>query len=94
MGGESSTPDIVKSLVSLQTLNRDKVKVKEMEVKNSGRELAIQIKGQVISDSYNELQGRFRKLADDIKAIEGIQGVSEKLDLVSKEFSIELTWRQ
>lgn len=94
MGGESSTPDIVKSLVSLQILSRDKVKVKEMEVKNSGRELAIQIKGQVISDSYNELQGRFRKLADDIKAIEGIQGVSEKLDLVSKEFSIELTWRQ
>jgi hypothetical protein len=91
---ESATPDIQRSLVTLQTLNREKIRVKDMEVKNIGRELALQIKGNIAANSYGELQSCFRKLVDDIKAVEGIQGVTEKLDLVSKDFSIELTWKQ
>jgi hypothetical protein len=91
---ESATPDIQKSLVVLQTLNRDKVKVKDIEIKNTGRELALQIKGHISANTYNELQSLFRKLADDIRVAEGVQGVSEKLDLINKDFSVELTWKQ
>lgn len=94
LNSESSSPDVHKFLVSLQVLNRDKVKVKDIEIKNSGQELTFQVKGQIASNSYSELQSRFRKLVDDVKQVEGVQGVSEKLDLVSRDFSIELTWRQ
>jgi hypothetical protein len=94
LNNEMSAPDMHKSLVSLQALNRDKVKVKDIEIKNTGIELAFQIKGQISSSSYGELQSRFRKLVDDMRSIDGVIGVSEKLDLVSKDFTIELTWRQ
>jgi hypothetical protein len=94
LNGEFATPDIQKSLVVLQTLNRDKVKVKDVEIKNTGRELALQIKGHISANTYSELQSLFRKLADDIRLAEGVQGVSEKLDLINKDFSVELTWKQ
>jgi hypothetical protein len=94
LNGEFATPDIRKSLVILQALNRDKVKVKDIEIKNKGHELALQIKGHISADTYSELQSRFRKLADDIRSAEGVQGISEKLDLVNKDFSVELTWKQ
>jgi hypothetical protein len=94
LNGESATPDIQKSLVVLQTLNRDKVKVKDIEIKNTGHELALQIKGHISANTYSELQTLFRKLADDIRVAKGVQGVSEKLDLISKDFSVELTWKQ
>jgi len=94
LNSESATPDIQKSLVTLQALNRDKIKVKDIEIKNTGRDLALQIKGNISANSFGELQSRFRRLIDDIKAVEGMQGVSEKLDLVSRDFSVELTWKQ
>jgi hypothetical protein len=94
LNGESAAPDIQKCLVTLQALNRDKILVKDIEIKNTGRDLAIQIKGNISANSFGELQSRFRRLIDDIKAVEGMQGVSEKLDLVSRDFSVELTWKQ
>ena len=93
LNGESATPDIQKSLTALQTLNRDKVKVKEIEINNAGQTLTLQIKGHIAANTYGELQSRFRKLVDDIKSAKGIQALSEKLDLVSKDFSIEMTWK-
>jgi hypothetical protein len=68
--------------------------VKDIEIKNTGRDLALQIKGNISANSFGELQSRFRKLIDDIKAVDGMQGVSEKLDLVSRDFSVELIWKQ
>jgi hypothetical protein len=93
LNGESERPDIQKSLVALQSLNREKVKVKDVEIKNTGSELSFQIKGQISADSYGELQSRFRRLVDDIRQVEGVRSISEKMDLVSKEFSIEMTWK-
>jgi hypothetical protein len=94
LNGESSTPDIQKSLAALSALNQDKVRVKDIEVKNMGQELAFQIKGHITASTYGDLQSCFRKLADDLKSAKGVQGLSEKLDLTSKDFSIEMTWKQ
>jgi len=94
LNGESSTPDIQKSLAALSALNRDKVRVKEIEIKNMGQDLAFQIKGHITANTYGDLQSCFRKLADDLKSVKGVQGLSEKLDLTSKDFSIEITWKQ
>jgi hypothetical protein len=91
--GESATADIQKSLTALQTLNRDKVKVKEIEINNTGQALTLQIKGHIAANTYGELQSCFRKLVDDIKSAKGVQTLSEKLDLVSKDFSVEMTWK-
>jgi hypothetical protein len=93
LNGESAAPDIQKSLTALQTLNRDKVNVKEIEIKNTGQALTLQIKGHIAANTYGELQSCFRKLVDDIKSAKGVQALSEKLDLVSKDFSVEMTWK-
>lgn len=93
LNGESATPDIQKSLVALQILNREKVKVKEVEIKNTGQGLAIQIKGAIAAKTYGDLQSCFRRLADDVKSVKGTQNISEKLDLASKDFSIDMTWK-
>ena len=93
LNGESATPDIQKPLTALQTLNRDKVNVKEIEINNTGQALTLQIKGHIAANTYGELQSRFRRLVDDIKSAKGVQTLSEKLDLVSKDFSVEMTWK-
>jgi hypothetical protein len=90
---ESATPDIQKSLTVLQTLNRDKVKVKEIEINNTGQALVLSIKGHIAANTYGELQSRFTKLVDDIKSAKGVQALSQKLDLVSKDFNVEMTWK-
>ncbi len=93
MNGEAAAPDIQKSLVALQTLNREKIKVKEIEIKNTGQELALQIKGNISANTYGDLQLCFRRLADDVKSVKSVQNLSEKLDLASKDFSIDVTWK-
>lgn len=94
LNGESSAPDIQRFLVGLQTLNRQNVKVREIEIKNTGQELAVHIKGSITTNTYGDLQSCFRRLTDDIKAVSGIQNLSEKLDLANKDFSIGMTWKQ
>ena len=69
------------------------MKVKEVEIKNIGQELAIQIKGNIAVKTFGDLQSCFRRLADDVKSVKGVQNLSEKLDLASKDFSIDMTWK-
>lgn len=91
---ESATPDIRQSLLFLQVFHKEKVTVRDVEIKSTGQDLALQIKGHIRADTYGELQSRFRKLIDDVRASEGVQGVSEKLDLVARDFSVDVRWKQ
>ena len=93
LNAESAKPDIQKALATLQILNRDKVRVEEIEIINPGEELTIRVKGHITANTYGDLQSCFRKLADDMKSAKSGQVLVEKLDLTSKDFNIETTWK-
>ncbi|HPB37192.1 MAG TPA: hypothetical protein PK125_03430 [Syntrophorhabdus sp.] len=93
LNAESAKPDIQKALATLQILNRDKVRVEEIEIINPGEELTIRVKGHITANTYGDLQSCFRKLADDMKSAKSGQVLIEKLDLTSKDFNIETTWK-
>ena len=90
---ETTTPNVQKAMVALQGVRREKVKIKEIEIKNDGRQLALQLKGGVGPSSYGELQSNFHTLVESVKGMEGVQLSSEKLDLVTRDFIIEAGWK-
>jgi hypothetical protein len=90
---ESTTPDVQKALIGLQSLYTDNVKVNEIEIKNDRQALIIQIKGIVIAMTYTELQSNFQQLLSSIKKIDGMEISSQKVDLISRNFSIEVKWK-
>jgi hypothetical protein len=90
---ENATPDIQKALIALQSLQVENIRIKDIEVKNDRQELIVQIKGIVVARTYTELQLNFQKLLSNIKKTDGMEISSQKVDLIGKDFSIEVKWK-
>jgi hypothetical protein len=90
---ENATPDIQKALIALQSLQVENIRIKDIEVKNDRQALIVQIKGIVVARTYTELQLNFQKLLSNIKKTDGMEISSQKVDLIGKDFSIEVKWK-
>ncbi|MCX5802922.1 MAG: hypothetical protein NTU69_05225 [Proteobacteria bacterium] len=80
-------------MIALQSLQVENIRIKDIEVKNDRQALIVQIKGIVVARTYTELQLNFQKLLSNIKKTDGMEVSSQKVDLISKDFSIEVKWK-
>ncbi len=93
LNAENAAPDVQKALIALQSLHANNVKINEIEIRNDGQALIVQIKGAVMPGPYTELQSNFQQLLGSIRKINGTEITSQDVDLVSRAFSIGVKWK-
>ena len=90
LNAEYTTPDVQKALIGLQSLYTNNIKINDVEIRNDRQVLLIQIKGIIMSRQYTELQSRFQQLLDSIKKIEGMEISSQNIDLINRNFFVQV----
>lgn len=90
---EYATPDVQKALILLQSISHENIMIKEVELKNDRQQLIVELKGLIFARTYSQLQSNFENLLSYAKKVEGMEIVSQKLDLKTKDFVLNLRWK-
>jgi hypothetical protein len=91
----NSSPDIQKALVALSSIKelRDKdINIVSIDINPEETIVRIKLKGSVAAANFTAMQQAYQNLIKAIKKTEGIEIVSDKIDIKDKGFQIELKY--
>ncbi len=92
----NSSPDMQKALVALSLIKElhDKdINIVSIDINPEGSMVRIKLKGSVAAENFTVMQQDYQRLVNAIKKTEGIEIVSDKIDIKDKGFQIELKYR-
>lgn len=84
-----STIDIQKTLLLLDFLPMEKVKIQSIMLNNKKTSVTIQISGVVSATSLSEMHYIYQKLANNFDKREGVNILSKSIDLKTGQFQID-----
>jgi hypothetical protein len=89
----NASPDVQKVLIALQCLSMKNVKTQSISINNDKDLLQIQVNGSISSNNFAELQSTYKDLLGEIKKVNNLEISTQKLELKSKSFSLDLRWK-
>jgi len=93
MNAMNSSANLQKVLVSLSSIKelRDKdINIVSIDINPEGTVVRIKLKGNVTAADFTAMQQAYQNLVKAMKKAEGIEIVSDKIDIKDKSFQIEL----
>jgi hypothetical protein len=95
MNAMNSSPDMQKALVALSSIKelRDKdINIVSIDINPEGNMVHIKLKGSVAAANFTAMQQAYQNLVKAMKKTEGMEIVSDKIDIKDKSFYIELRY--
>lgn len=89
----NSSPDIQKALVALSSikeLHGKDINIGSVDINPEGNMVRIKLKGSVTAANFTAMQQTYQNLVKAIKKTEGMEIVSDRIDIKDKSFYIEL----
>ncbi|MEN6317696.1 MAG: hypothetical protein ABFD82_02925 [Syntrophaceae bacterium] len=85
-----TSPDIQKTLISLNFLPMDGVHVQSIQVNNKKNSLHIQMTGIITAKSYGDMHRVFIKLLNNFNAVLGMTVITKNIELKNGNFQIDI----
>lgn len=89
----NSTPDFQRALLALSHLTLTNILINSANLTGEGAALKLTIAGSVKEDSLAEMQMRYQNLVDSLLMTEGVIVSSKRIEINSKTFHIEATFK-
>lgn len=89
----NSSPDIQKALVALSSikeLHGKDINIGSVDINPGGNMVHVKLKGSVTAANFTAMQQTYQNLVKAIKKTEGMEIVSDRIDIKDKGFQIEL----
>lgn len=91
----NSSPDIQKALIALSSikeLHGKDINISSIDINPDGSAVYIKLKGSVTAANFTAMQQAYQNLVRSIKKTEGMEMVSDKIDIKDRGFQIELKY--
>lgn len=92
----NSSPDIQKALVAMSSIKElywKELNIGSIDINPEGNMVRIKLKGSIAAANFVAMQQTYQNLVEAIRKAEGIEMVSDKIDIKDKGFQIELKYR-
>ncbi len=93
MNKARSSPDVQRALAALASVPTECVRIRSIRISPKENDLIINLQGVLITGSFTEMDKQYRDLIHRVGAAEGVEILSQGLDLKNMAFSIEARWK-
>jgi hypothetical protein len=90
MNSSANLQKVLVSLSSIKELREKDINIVSIDINPEGTVVRIKLKGNVTAADFTAMQQAYQNLVKAMKKAEGIEIVSDKIDIKDKSFQIEL----
>ncbi|MBI5328949.1 MAG: hypothetical protein HZB80_11790 [Deltaproteobacteria bacterium] len=90
----NSAPEIQKALLVISSLDFTNISINNIDMKTDTDGIKLSVKGKIDAKNLSDIQMRRQSLIDSMKKAEGMEVLSDKLDMKEKTFEAEAVYKK